>query len=72
MIKLLIAEHENGFIVAPGDADALASAIANCLANRSHLPTMGIRSAEKAKEWTVARSNAAHLERMVTFIHHKD
>jgi glycosyltransferase involved in cell wall biosynthesis len=57
----LVRHGENGLIVPEGDADALASALERAIVQRSSLPVMGARSAEQAKGWTIADSNAAHL-----------
>lgn len=60
----MVRHGENGMIVPEGNADALASAIAHAIDRRVDLPAMGARSAERARAWTVAHSNAEHLRRV--------
>ena len=55
------ANGENGLIIPEGDSNALASALEYAVAQHLSLPAMGARSAERAKNWTVTHSNAAHM-----------
>lgn len=64
----LIVEGENGFLVPEADAEALASVIARSIELRAELPAMGVRSAERAKGWTVAESNMRHLHLLQEFL----
>jgi glycosyltransferase involved in cell wall biosynthesis len=64
----LIVSGENGLLVPEADADLLAAAIAEMIRRRANLPSMGARSVERARAWTVAQSNAEHLRRLQEFI----
>jgi glycosyltransferase involved in cell wall biosynthesis len=64
----LIVDGENGFLVPAADVEALASVIARAIELRAELPAMGIRSAERAKTWTVAQSNRRHLNLLQEFL----
>ena len=57
----LVRNGENGLIIPEGDSNALASALEYAVAQHLSLPAMGARSAERAKNWTVTHSNAAHM-----------
>ena len=61
-------EGENGFIVPEADAEALASVILRTIELRTQLPAMGLRSAERAKGWTVAEANMRHLHLLKEFL----
>ena len=68
----LIVEGENGFVVPARDAGALALALVDALKYRTRLPAMGARSAEKARSWTLAHSNAQHLSHVKKLIDCQD
>jgi glycosyltransferase involved in cell wall biosynthesis len=67
-VGALVGNGDNGFIVAEADADALAAAMTLAIAKRSELPKMGQLSAERARSWTVADSNAEHARIIVKFL----
>ena len=64
----LVSNGDNGFIVAEADADALAAAMTSAVVRRNELPKMGQLSAERARSWTVANSNAEHARVIVDFL----
>lgn len=56
----LVTTGDNGSIVPEANAEALAAAMTAVLGRRRELPQMGKLSAERARRWTVADSNAEH------------
>lgn len=56
----LVSDGDNGIIVPAANAEALAAAMTWALDRRRELPGMGMRSAERARGWTVADANAEH------------
>ena len=64
----LVLDGENRIIVPAGDAEALASAMSQSITLRAKLAFMGARSAERARGWTRAHSNAEHLDRLREFL----
>jgi glycosyltransferase involved in cell wall biosynthesis len=68
----LVVEGENGFIIPESDAGALASAIERAIEQRADLATMGARSMERARSWTIAHSNREHLARLCDFLKLRD
>jgi glycosyltransferase involved in cell wall biosynthesis len=64
----LVHDGLNGRLVAPGDAAALAQAMAACLEQREDLPEMGRHSRVHAAGWTVADANRAHVALIRDFL----
>ena len=64
----LVTDGENGAIVPEADAEALAAAMVAAVANKTQLPGMGRLSAERARAWSVANSNAAHARVITQFL----
>jgi glycosyltransferase involved in cell wall biosynthesis len=64
----LVTDGDNGLIVPEADAEALAAAMASAVAHRRELPKMGEFSAERARNWTVADSNATHTRIVTEFL----
>ncbi len=64
----LVTDGENGAIVPEADAEALAAALVAAVTKRTELPRMGRLSAERARAWSVANSNAAHARVIVEFL----
>jgi glycosyltransferase involved in cell wall biosynthesis len=64
----LIVGGENGIVVPPGDAAALASAMTQSIDRRAALPSMGARSIERARGWTREQSNSEHLNHLREFL----
>jgi glycosyltransferase involved in cell wall biosynthesis len=64
----LIVHGENGLLVAAADSAALAASLLEAVARRRELPQFGERSAERAAAWTVADSNAQHVQVLQSFL----
>ena len=47
----LVRHGENGFVIPPGDSDALAEALDWCLANRAELKAMRSAAFQTAAQW---------------------
>ncbi|WP_118829968.1 glycosyltransferase family 4 protein [Salinibacter ruber] len=48
-----LVDETNGRVVPPDDADALACALDELLANQDHLQSMGRRSAKRIEDWSI-------------------
>ena len=66
----LVGDGKNGWLIEAGNVESLVCALGQAVERRKQLPEMGQRSREKARAWSVDKSNQAHLDYLQRFIAH--